>query len=63
VFADRRVPAELAADPVLGGECLGGAMYLEDFRRTLAGVGCLDARVCASTPITRPCGPTRLESR
>jgi len=51
VFADRRVPAELAADPVLGGECLGGAMYVEDFRRLLAGVGGLDARVCASSPI------------
>jgi arsenite methyltransferase len=51
VFADRRVPAELAADPVLVGECLGGALYIEDFRRLMAQVGCLDARVCKSTPI------------
>jgi arsenite methyltransferase len=51
VFADRRIPRELAADPVLVGECLGGALYLEDFRRLMAQVGCLDARVCKRTPI------------
>ncbi len=47
VFADRRVPAHLAADPVLYGECLGGALYTEDFRRLLRRLGCLDARVVA----------------
>ena len=52
VFADRRVPAEMARDPVLLGECLGGALYIEDFRRLLARVGCADARVCARSPIT-----------
>jgi arsenite methyltransferase len=51
VFADRRVPGELASDPVLVGECLGGALYIEDFRRLMAQVGCLDARVCKSTSI------------
>ncbi len=45
VFAERRVPPALAADPVLRGECLGGALYWEDFRRLLAGVGCADVRV------------------
>jgi SAM-dependent methyltransferase len=49
VFADRRVPPHLAEDPVLLGECLGGALYIEDFRRLLARVGCADYRVvCAS---------------
>jgi arsenite methyltransferase len=48
VFADRRVPAELARDPLLVGECLGGAMYVEDFRRLLAEVGCRDARTVSS---------------
>jgi SAM-dependent methyltransferase len=52
VFADRRVPAELQRDPVLLGECLAGALYHEDFRRLLADVGCADARVVASAPIT-----------
>ena len=32
VFADRRIPKHLAEDPVLLGECLGGALYIEDFR-------------------------------
>ncbi len=51
VFADRRIPSRLAADPVLLGECLGGALYAEDFRRLLAGIGCLDARMVASRPL------------
>ena len=45
VFADRRPPPDLADDPVLLGECLAGAMYVEDFRRLLRGLGCLDYRV------------------
>ena len=51
VFSDRRVPVALAEDPVMLGECLGGAMYLEDFRRLLAQAGCLDARTVASSPL------------
>lgn len=51
VFADRRVPAHLAADPLVLGECLGGALYVEDFRRLLRSVGCLDYRVVSSQPI------------
>jgi len=51
VFADRRIPAPLAQDPVLLGECLGGALYVEDFRRLLARAGCADARVVSSTPL------------
>jgi SAM-dependent methyltransferase len=51
VFADRRVPAALATDPVLLGECLGGALYVEDFRRLMAQSGCLDARVVSSAPL------------
>lgn len=45
VFTDRRVPAHLAADPVLLGECLGGALYVEDFRRLLGDLGVPDSRV------------------
>lgn len=51
VFADRRLPHELLADPVLVGECLAGAMYDEDFRRLMAALGVADARICASSPI------------
>jgi arsenite methyltransferase len=52
VFADRRIPATLRWDPVLLGECLAGAQYVEDFRRVLAASGCADARVVASQPVT-----------
>lgn len=44
VFADRRLPVALQDDPVLMGECLAGALYLEDFRRILADCGIRDYR-------------------
>lgn len=51
VFADRRIPQHIAHDPVLYGECLGGAMYFEDFRRMLTDLGVLDFRVVSSRQI------------
>jgi SAM-dependent methyltransferase len=51
VFADRRIPKELSEDPVLRGECLGGTLYIEDFRRTLLEIGCRDYRVVSRTKI------------
>lgn len=51
VFADRRIPSGLTHDPVRMGECLGGALYTEDFRRLLAELGCLDVRVCKAARI------------
>ncbi len=51
VFSGRRVPAALQRDPVLLGECLGGAIYTEDFRRLLRGLGILDHRVVARAPL------------
>ncbi|MEZ4873690.1 MAG: methyltransferase domain-containing protein [Bdellovibrionales bacterium] len=44
VFCDRRLPENCKEDQVLLGECLGGAMYIEDFRRLLFDVGCRDFR-------------------
>lgn len=44
VFSDRRIPEALMADPVLHGECLGGALYTEDFRRIMAASGWADFR-------------------
>lgn len=52
VFADRRIPMPLTKDPVLLGECLGGAMYKEDFRRVMYNLGCKDFRVLSNTPIS-----------
>jgi SAM-dependent methyltransferase len=51
VFTGRRVPEALRRDPVLYGECLGGAMYVEDFRRMLRKFGVLDYRVVARSRI------------
>ncbi|MCU1276870.1 MAG: methyltransferase type 11, partial [bacterium] len=52
VFAGRRVPQPLREDPVLLGECLGGALYWEDFRRILAEVGCVDHRTVSKRRLT-----------
>jgi arsenite methyltransferase len=51
VFADRRVPDNLKNDPVLCGECLAGAMYIEDFRRMLQIIGCPDYRIVVKAKI------------
>jgi SAM-dependent methyltransferase len=52
VFADRRIPASLRNDPVLLGECLGGILYWEDFRRILHDLGRLDVRMVKQSAIT-----------
>ena len=52
VFTGRRMPDKLRHDPVLREECMGGAMYIEDFRRLLRDLGCLDYRVVAKSRIT-----------
>lgn len=52
VFAGRRVPPKLQHDLVLRGECLGGAMYVEDFRRLMRKIGILDYRTVAKRPLT-----------
>ncbi len=62
VFADRRPPPGLSEDPVLLGECLAGATYVEDFRRMLRNLGCLDYRVVsrAATVIDNPAVEARV---
>ncbi len=45
VYADRRLPAEVRADPVLLGECLGGALYWNDFHALAKSAGFLDPRL------------------
>ena len=51
VFSGQRVPAHISEDPVLRGECLGGAMYIEDFRRMLRDLGCYDFRIVSKRKI------------
>ncbi len=69
VYADRRLPSAFSQDPVLLGECLGGALYFEDFRRILARQNCLDSRIVSKTEIMihdeelrRRLGPVRFFS-
>lgn len=52
VFADRRLPDTLKNDPLLYGECLGGALYIEDFRRMLRSLGCMDYRTVSKRTIS-----------
>lgn len=51
VYADRRVPAELAADPILYGECLAGALYWNDFLHLARGAGFKDPRLVEDRPL------------
>lgn len=51
VFTSRRIPAVLKDDPVLIGECISGAFYVEDFRRAMAEAGCPDVRIVSSREI------------
>ncbi len=39
VYADRRLPAAVQSHPVLYGECLGGALYWNDFHRMARAAG------------------------
>lgn len=51
VYADRRVPNELVADPVLYGECLSGALYWGDYQVIAKAAGFADPRVFAHRPL------------
>jgi len=47
VYCDRRLSDEIRNHEVLVGECLGGALYTEDFRRICQSVGFSDPRILA----------------
>lgn len=51
VYADRRVPAALRDDPVLYGECLGGALYWNDFVQLARQGGFGDPRLVEDRPL------------
>ena len=59
VYADRRVPEELRNDPVLYGECLGGALYWNDFLALAKRAGFADPRLVESRPLALDAGPIR----
>jgi len=51
VYADRRVPELVRNDPVLYGECLGGALYWNDFLRMAQAHGFADPRLIEDRPL------------
>jgi SAM-dependent methyltransferase len=51
VYADRRVPTAVREDPVLYGECLGGALYWNDFLHLARACGFPDPRLLEDRPI------------
>ncbi len=51
VYADRRVPEAVRLDPVLYGECLGGALYYNDFLQLAKNSGFTDPRLVEDRPL------------
>ena len=51
VYADRRLPDAVRSDPVLYGECLGGALYWNDFHTLAKQAGFRDPRLVSDRPI------------
>ena len=69
VYADRRVPDSVKHDPVLYGECLGGALYWNDFLAIARRSGFVDPRLVEDRPLAvndarlqSLVGPTRFYS-
>ena len=57
VYCDRRLPEALRQDPVLYGECLGGALYWNDFIRLAKRAGFNDPRLVEDRPLKSPIQP------
>ena len=51
VYTDRRLPGWTKEDPVLLGECLGGALYWKDFERLARRIGFNDPRIYSVSKI------------
>lgn len=51
IYADRRIPAALAQDPLLYGECLSGALYWGDYVAMAKQAGFVDPRVFDHRPL------------
>ena len=52
VYADRRLSKEIVEDPVLYGECLGGALYWNDFHNISKQAGFADPRLVTDRPLS-----------
>lgn len=51
IYADRRLPEALRQDEILYGECLGGALYWNDFENLARRHGFLDPRLVEDRPL------------
>ncbi len=51
VFSDRVLPEWMKDDPVLVGECLGGALYVKDFETLASEAGFVELKAVSETPI------------
>ena len=51
VYADRRLPEDLRHDPIAVGECLGGALYWNDFINIVKAAGFADPRLETDRPL------------
>ena len=51
VYADRRLPEAVQSHPVLYGECLGGALYWNDFLHIARSSGFTDPRLVSDRPL------------
>ncbi|PRW33732.1 Arsenite methyltransferase [Chlorella sorokiniana] len=51
VYCDRRLPDQVRKHPVLLGECLGGALYVQDFIRLCRTAGFQDPRALSTSEI------------
>jgi len=51
VYADRRLPEDLRHDPIAQGECLGGALYWNDFLNIARRAGFADPRLVTDRPL------------
>ena len=52
VYVNKRIPKEIAEDSIIYGECLGGALYWNDFLHFSKEAGFTDPRVVEAEPIT-----------
>lgn len=51
IYSDRRIPRKIKEHKVLYGECMGGALYYNDFKRLALEAGFTDPRVVDERPI------------
>lgn len=52
VYSDRRLPESVQHDPIAQGECLGGALYWNDFLSLAKHAGFIDPRLANERPLS-----------